>query len=100
MSKVIHVQISIPRQYQMMTSSVVRVIFIKTKVISGIIPKASQTKFHQTRITKPKVIHVEILIRKREKTKKSGGEGLQIGAALGISNRGEKITNRDRDFKS
>ena len=31
---------------------------------------------------------------------KSGGQGLQIGAALGISNRGEKITNRDRDFKS
>ena len=31
---------------------------------------------------------------------KSGQEGLQIGAALGISNRGKEITNRDRGFKS
>ena len=38
---------------------------------------------------------------------KSGQEGLQIGAALGISNRGKKITNRgkeisnwSRDYKS
>ena len=31
---------------------------------------------------------------------KSGQEGLQIGAALGISNRGKKITNRGRNFKS
>ena len=32
---------------------------------------------------------------------KSGQEELQIGAALGISNRDKKITNRgDRDFKS
>ena len=30
---------------------------------------------------------------------KSGQEGLQIGAALGISNRGKKITNWGRDFK-
>ena len=29
-----------------------------------------------------------------------GQEGLQIGAALGISNRGKKITNYGRDFKS
>ena len=26
----------------------------------------------------------------------SGQEGLQIGAVLGISNRGKKITNRDK----
>ena len=32
-SRVIHVQISIPKQYQMMMSSLVRVKFIKTKVI-------------------------------------------------------------------
>ena len=31
---------------------------------------------------------------------KSGQEGLQIGAALGISNRGKKITNGGRDFNS
>ena len=31
---------------------------------------------------------------------KSGQERLQIGAALGISNRGKEITNRGRDFKS
>ena len=31
---------------------------------------------------------------------KSGHEGLQIGAALGISNRGKKIKNWGRDFKS
>ena len=31
---------------------------------------------------------------------KSGQEGLQKGAALGISNRGKKIANWDRDFKS
>ena len=30
---------------------------------------------------------------------KSGQEGLQIGAALGISNRGKMITGRGRDFK-
>ena len=30
---------------------------------------------------------------------KSGQEGLQIGAALGISNRGKKIANRGRVFK-
>ena len=31
---------------------------------------------------------------------KFGQEGLQIGAALRISNRGKKITNQGRDFKS
>ena len=30
---------------------------------------------------------------------KLGPEGLQKGVALGISNRGEKITNRGRDYK-
>ena len=73
-----------------------------------------------------KVIHVQIPVPKWEKTKKwekfsglqngamrglqigagfrdykSGQEGLQIGAALGISNRGKETTNRGRrDFKS
>ena len=31
---------------------------------------------------------------------RSGQEGLQIGPALGISNRGTKITNWSMDFKS
>ena len=31
---------------------------------------------------------------------KSGQEGLQIGATEGISNRGKKITNQGRNFKS
>ena len=31
---------------------------------------------------------------------KLGQEGLQIGAALGISTRGKKIANRERDYKS
>ena len=73
-----------------------------------------------------RVIHVQIPVPKWEKTKKwekfsglqngamrglqigagfrdykSGQEGLQIGTALGISNRGKEITKRGkRDFKS
>ena len=31
---------------------------------------------------------------------KSGKKGLQIGTVLGISNQGEEITNRGRDYKS
>ena len=96
-----------------MMSSVARVKFIKTKV--------SQTNFHQIRITKSKVIHVQVPVPKWEKTKKwknifwvirglqigagfrnykSGQEELQIGAALGISNRGKDISNWGRDYKS
>ena len=90
----------------------------------GTIPKASETKFHQIRITKLKVIHVQIPASKWEKTKKWGKkfglhngairrlyigagfrdyrskqERLQIGEALEISNRDKKITNRGWDFK-
>ena len=96
-----------------------------TRSFLGIIQKASQTKFHQCQITKSKVIHVQFPLPKREKTKKwekiselkngairglqigaafwdykSRQERLQIGAALEISNRGKKITNRGRDYKS
>ena len=105
-------------------SSVARVKFIKTKVIIlGIIPKASQTKFHQIRITKSKVIHIQIPVPKWEKTKKweniSGLKngairGLQIGAgfrdykseqeqieaALKISNWSKKITNRGKEISN
>ena len=85
----------------------------------------SQTKFHHLRITKSKVIHVQIPVPKWEKTKKwekfsglqngamrgfqigasfrhykSGQEGLQIEAALGISNRGKEITNRGKEISN
>ena len=89
-----------------MMPSLPRVRFIKTKVILGIITKVFQTKFHQIRITKSKVINVQIPEAKWEKTKKleknfwlqnrvikglqiggsfrnykSGQEGFQIGAS-------------------
>ena len=45
------------------------------------IPKVSQTKFHQILITKSKVIHVQIPASKRQKTKKREKIfGLQNGA--------------------
>ena len=97
----------------------------KPRSFLGIIPKASETKFRQIRITKSKVIHVQIPVSKWEKTKKwenffglhngairrlhigagfrdyrSREEAEQIGTALEISNRGKKITNRGWDFKS
>ena len=106
-------------------SSVARVKFIKTKVIFRYHTKVSQIKFHHIRI-----IHVQSYSCSNSSTKvgknekvgkifwitkrgnegitnwgrfrdyKSGQEGLQIGAALGISNRGKEITNRGRNFKS
>ena len=90
----------------------------------GIIPKASQTKFHSdheiksgsflksnTKTGKNKKVRKKCsglqngAIRKLKigagfKYYKSGKEGLQIGAALGVSNRDKKITNRGRVFKS
>ena len=84
----------------------------------------SQTKFHQIRITKSKVIHVQISVPKWEKRKnrkkfsglqngvirglqigagfrdyKSGQERLETGPALEISNRGKEISNWDGDYK-
>ena len=70
MSRVINVRMSIPKQYQMMTSSVARAKFIEIKVILGIIPKESQTKFHQIWIMKPKIIYVQVPVPRWEKTKK------------------------------
>ena len=106
----------------MIMSSVARVKFIKTTIIFGYHIKGvsnAQTMFHHIRITKSKVIHVQIPVPKWVKTKKwekfsglqngamrglqigtgfrdykSGQEGLQIGAVLGISNWGKEITNR------
>ena len=50
-SRVTYVRISIPKQYQTMISLVARVKFIKTKVILGIIPKVSQSKFHWDQVS-------------------------------------------------
>ena len=85
----------------------------------------SQTKFHHIRTTKSKVIPVQIPVPKWEKTKKwenfpglqngamrglqigtgfreykSGQEGLQIRAALRISNWGKEITNRGKEISN
>ena len=83
---------------------------LKPSSFLGIIPKASQTKFHQIRNTKSKVIHVQIPVPKWEKTKKwekfsglqSGTiKGLQIGAG-GITNRGSfrYFKSGQKDYKS
>ena len=69
----------------------------------GIIPKASQTKFHQIRITKSKVNNVQIPLSKLEK-RKSGKKisELHNGATRGLQIGARRITNRCRcrDFKS
>ena len=73
----------------MIMSSVARVKFIKRSFL-GIIPKASQTKFHQIGITKSKVINVQIPVPKWEKTKK-------WKKFFWVTKRGNKsITNRGR----
>ena len=101
------------------------IILLKPRSFLGIILKASQTKFHQIWFSKSKVIHVQISVPKWERRKsgktfsglqngttrglqigvgfrdyKSGQDGLQIRATLGISNRDKKTTNCGRDFKS
>ena len=50
--------------------SVARLNLLKARSFLGIIPKASQTKFHQIWITKSKVIHVQVPVTKWKKTKK------------------------------
>ena len=86
-------------------SSVARVKFIKTKVIY-------QTKFHHIRITKSKVIHVQIPVPKWGKNEKSGRKfsGLQngvirrlqigTGSREQIGARGVANTGSFRDSKS
>ena len=99
-SKVIHVRIAITKQYQMSMSSLARVKFIKTlnmiRKFLGIIPKVPQTKFHQIRTTKSKVVLAQIPVIKWKKQKngrksswvtKRGNKWLQIGVG-GIANRG------------
>ena len=83
----------------MMTLLVARIKFIKIKVILGIIPKASQTKFHQIRITKPKVIHVQVPVPRRKKTKKWKKNGYKTEYQNGASRR-LQIGPGFRDYKS
>ena len=54
-SRVIHVQISVPKQYQMMISSVARVKFIKTKIIfryhsNGVANQVSSYSDHEIKL--------------------------------------------------
>ena len=48
--------------------------FLKPRSFLGIISKASQNKFHQIRITKSKVIHVQIPVPKWGKKPKKVGQ--------------------------
>ena len=93
MSRVIHVRILIPKQYQMMMSSVARFKnLLKPRSFLGIIPKASQTKFHQIWISKSKSYSYSNSTTKMGKNGKKGNiffglqngaiKGLQIGAGL------------------
>ena len=124
MLRAIHVRISIPKQYQIMMSSVIGLNLLKLTSFLSIIPKLSQTTLYDNRITKPKVIHAQIPVPKWGKIKwekffwkqngairglqigigfrdyKSGQEKLQIGTALRISNRGRDFKSSQRDFKS
>ena len=69
---------------------------IKTKDILVIIPEISQNKFHQIRIIKSKVIHVQIPVPKWEKTKKWKKKiGLQNGVIRRL-----QIGGGFRDYKS
>ena len=69
---------------------------IKTKDILVIIPETSQNKFHQIRIIKSKVIHVQIPLPKWEKTKKRKKKiGLQNGVIRRL-----QIGGGFRDYKS
>ena len=75
--------------------------FLKLRSFLCIIPKVSQTKFHHIRITKPKVIHVQIPVPKWGKTKKwEKIFWITKRGNKGVSNQGKKITNWGRHFKS
>ena len=132
-SRLIYVRISIPQQYQIMMSSVARVKFIKTKVIFGyhtnsVSNQVSSYSVHE--IKSYSCSNSSTKVGKNEKSGrkfsglrngvirrlqigtgsrdyKSGQEGLQIRAVLGIPNQSKKITNRGkkiwvrgRDYKS
>ena len=82
---------------------------LKPRLFVGIIPKTSQTKFHQIRITKSKVIHAQIPVskcKKQKNGKKISGfqngaiRGLQIRAAFEISSWSKKITNHGKEISN
>ena len=66
MSRFIHVQVSIPKQYQMTISSVARVKFIKTKVISRYYTKDVSNQVSSN----SDFIHIQIPVLKWDKKKK------------------------------
>ena len=78
---------------------------LKPTPFLGIIPKASQTKFHQIPITKSKVIHVQIPVPKWKKTKtyekifwatKRGNKAIaKLGQVLGTTNRNNRYYKKE-----
>ena len=116
-SRIIQVRISIPKQYQMIMSSVARVKFIKTKVIFRYHTKAVSNQvssYSDHEIKSYSCSNSSTKVGKNEKkgnffldyktgqwgNYKSALERLQIEAALGISNQGKEITNRGKGYKS
>ena len=91
--RVIHTQISIPKQYQMIMSSVARVEFIKTKVIFMYHTKDVSNQVHYNSDHEIKSYSCSNSTTKMGKKKR-----FQIRA--GISNRGKEILNLGRDYKS
>ena len=86
-SRVIHVRISVPKQYQMMMSSVARVKSIKTKVIF---------RYHTKHVSNQVSSTWNHKIGDSFKGFKSGK---RITNWAGISNQTEEIPNRGRDYK-
>ena len=85
--RVVHVQISIPKQYNMMVSSVARVKFIKTKVVFRYHTKRISSQVSSNSDHKIKSYSCSNSSTKMEKTKKwekvfwvtkLGNKGLQI----------------------
>ena len=94
--RVIHTQISIPKQYQMTMSSVARIKFIKTKVIFMYHTKDVSNQVHYNSDHEIKSYSCSNSTTKMSKKKKK--KKIQIRA--GISNRGKEISNLGRDYKS
>ena len=124
-SRVNHVQISMQNKYQMMMLLLAGVKFIKTIYIFRYHTKDVSNQVSSYSDLESKSYFVQITVPKWEKTKKwekmfwitkrgnkritnqgrfwglqIGARGITIGASLGISNRGKKITSRGRDYKS
>ena len=112
MTRVIHVRISIPKQYQMMKSSLARVKFIKTKVIfsyhtTGVSSQVSSNSDHK--VKSYSCLNSSTKMGKNEKLKnifwftKRGNKGItNWGRIQGLYIGAIRITNRGsfNDFKS